>query len=132
MYSKRGLIRILCATSIIFAGCLDNPKHSNHPPMITSEPVIEVNEGEQYRYPIIIKDEDENDTLELSLIESPEWLSINSETRELSGVAPEVDFNSSHPLTINVFDGDDSVQQSYNLKVKDLTIPRIVTRAAID
>ena len=94
---------------------------TNNPPMITSSPVIQVEENVDYGYQVVATDED-NDELSYSLKNSPEWLSVN-EDGLVRGTAPSVDDDDKVRVEVVVSDGKDSVSQSYDLFVKDVDEP---------
>ena len=60
--------------------------NTNDLPEITSAPVTNAKEDVLYKYIIVAKDPDLNDKLTISLTKSPEWITINTTTRVLSGV----------------------------------------------
>ena len=88
----------------------------NYPPVITSDPITEVNEGESYSYDVEATDPD-NHPLTYSLLVAPEWLSINSQTGLITGTAPEVDENTYFNIEVVVSDGIDTDTQFYVLTV---------------
>ncbi len=93
----------------------------NLPPVITSVPVTEVNESQDYLYQVTAFDP-EGDSLTYSFIQGPIWLSIDSQTGLISGTAPEVDEDSNFDVMIRVSDGGGAfATQSYTLTVKDVT-----------
>jgi len=102
----------------------------NHAPVITSTAITNVNEGATYNYDVSATDSDGN-TLTYSLTQSPSWLSINSATGLISGVAPLVSSDSDYDITVEVSDGTDTDTQSYTLTVSnvlpssDITPPEI-------
>ncbi len=89
---------------------------TNHPPVITSTPVTQVNEGQSYSYNVDAADADGN-TLTYSLTQGPNWLSINSQNGLITGTAPSVSSNTEFNVAVRVSDGTESVTQSYVLKV---------------
>jgi len=103
---------------------------ANHAPVITSTAITNVNEGATYNYDVSATDSDGN-TLTYSLTQSPSWLSINSATGLISGVAPLVSSDSDYDITVEVSDGTDTDTQSYTLTVSnvlpssDITPPEI-------
>ncbi|MBI4116333.1 hypothetical protein HY449_01165 [Candidatus Pacearchaeota archaeon] len=94
---------------------------SNDIPLITSSPILSVNEGQYYSYQVVADDSDVadfGDVLTYSLTGNPSWLSIDS-TGLIFGTAPLVTSNQSFSLTAGVSDGMDSTAQTYNLLVVD-------------
>ena len=93
------------------------PPHVNHAPVITSVPISQINEGAFYNYHVTATDSD-GDTLTYSLNENPSWLSINSNTGVISGVAPSASYDTDYDITVKVSDGTDFDTQTYVLTVK--------------
>jgi len=91
----------------------------NHPPVITSTPVTQVNEGANYVYDVDAEDED-NDDLYYSLTQAPSWLSINSQTGKITGTAPLVSQNTDYSVSVKVSDNSDFDTQDYVLTVKNI------------
>ena len=106
----------------------------NHPPVITSTPIYYVNEGQVYSYDVEASNAD-NDVLAYSLIDSPNWLSINSQTGLISGTAPMVNANTGFNVKVKVSDGKGGIAyQTYTLTVKngcDPNSPPIITSTPI-
>ena len=104
---------------------------ANIPPVISSSPITQVNEGAAYLYQVVASDAD-GDTLAYSLSQSPSWLSINPSTGLISGTAPSVTANTNYAVSVNVSDGVNIVTQSYTLTVDYIapiisdTIPPVV------
>ena len=99
------------------------PTPINHAPVITSTPVTQVNEGTSYNYHATATDSD-GDTLTYSLVSSPSWLSINSATGVISGVAPSVSADTPLTVTVKVIDEHGAINtQTYTLTVKNITSP---------
>ena len=92
----------------------------NIPPVITSTPITEVDESTPYQYQVIAEDED-NDTLMYSLTQAPSWLSIDSNGL-ITGTSPEVAQDTDFNVAVRVSDGEDFVDQSYTLTVKEIVI----------
>jgi hypothetical protein len=90
---------------------------TNSAPVITSSPVIGINEGNFYTYPVSATDAD-GDTLVYSLIQGSNWLSINQGTGLISGTAPLVNSNTNYDIIVGVSDGvNPIVSQDYILTV---------------
>ena len=58
-----------------------------------------------------------------SLTQAPSWLSINSQSGLITGVAPQVGADTAFSVTVSVSDGKGSVTQSYVLAVKNVPSP---------
>jgi len=91
----------------------------NNPPIITSAALTTVNEGSAYNYQVMATDID-NDTLTFSLMNAPAWLSINSTTGLISGVAPIINADTDYNVTVMVSDGTYTVMQPYVLTVVNI------------
>lgn len=101
----------------------------NNPPVITSTPITEIDEGEEYSYQVTAIDAD-NDLLTFSLIQKPNWLSMSS-SGLITGTAPLVSADTNYPITIKVSDQEHFDIQDYILTVKDIpfedTTPPVIT-----
>jgi hypothetical protein len=92
----------------------------NNPPVITSIPITSVNEESTYTYDIEATDID-GDSLIYSLTQAPDWLSINSSTGLISGMAPEIDEDTEFNITVGVSDmKGGNATQNYILVVKEI------------
>ena len=97
----------------------------NHAPVITSVPIIQVDEGDVYNYDVSATDAD-GDTLTYSLTQKPSWLSINSATGLITGTAPLVNSDTDYDVRVKVSDGKGGIDtQDYTLTVLDTSIPDI-------
>lgn len=100
----------------------NNPPN-NHAPVITSSPLTNVDEGNTYNYHVTAVDAD-HDTLTYSLPIAPSWLSINSATGLISGIAPLVSSNTAYNIIVGVSDSvNPLVTQSYTLTVNNIPNP---------
>lgn len=97
---------------------IDVSVNENHAPVIISDPITEINEGEEYNYQVVAQDVD-GDDLMYSLNYRPTWLIIDSEGL-ISGVAPEVSQDTLYTVSVSAYDGEDTAIQTYILKVKDV------------
>lgn len=86
------------------------------PPVITSSPVLTVNEDEPYSYTIEASDTDMGDVLTFAATKIPDWLTFNAETHVLSGT-PENDDVGDHDVVLEVSDGTFTVDQSFTITV---------------
>ncbi len=89
----------------------------NSVPVITSTPVGQVNETQNYLYQVVATDAD-NDSLTYSLTQNPAWISISA-TGAITGTAPNVVSDYSYAVTARVSDGKDSAIQTFSVIVKD-------------
>ncbi len=88
----------------------------NDPPDITSIPPLTAYENELYIYRIEAIDADSNDILTFLEIKTPEWLEFFNNTRVLAG-KPSHDDIGSNEVIIAVYDGTDTVKQSFIINV---------------
>jgi len=118
IYSMPGdfQVRILGSDNFGEMSCVLSLKVINYPPVINSDPVIEVDENELYSYDVEATDPD-NHALTYSLSTAPEWLSINSQTGLITGTAPDVIQDTDFSVSVVVSDGIDTDIQSYTLTV---------------
>jgi hypothetical protein len=112
------------------------PTPINHAPHITTSPSTQVNENTAYNYNVDATDED-SDTLTYSLTTAPSWLSINSATGVISGVAPLVSANTDYDVAVKVSDSHSATDtQTYTLTVKNIPCPvnhaPVITSSPID
>lgn len=107
------------ATDTLQLKVLSTQPPANNAPVITSNPITSVNEGTNYIYQVSATDAD-GDVLTYSLTQNPSWLSINSQTGLVLGVAPSVDVDTSFSVTIRVSDGKGGVTlQTFTITVVD-------------
>ncbi len=121
-YIRKSLITGIVSSLLFFPYCNRVPtspeQKENNPPIITSNPITEVCENQNYSYQIKAKDSD-GDQLTYSLTEKPNWILI-SNAGLIKGKAPEVSQNQNYSVKINVSDGKDFDSQNYFLTVKDV------------
>ncbi|MDP3992035.1 MAG: putative Ig domain-containing protein [Nanoarchaeota archaeon] len=91
----------------------------NNPPVVTSTPVTQVNEGANYVYQVVASDAD-GDTLSYSITTSASWLTINTTTGLVSGTAPSVSADTQFNVAVRVSDGTANVTQTYVLTVRNV------------
>lgn len=93
------------AMALAVAGCAE-PSKKNHAPNIISNCPTEVYEGQPYSCQVVATDKNRKDRnrLEYSLIDAPDWLSINQETGEISGTAPMITGDTPFYLEVKVRD----------------------------
>lgn len=93
----------------------------NDPPVFTSIPETEIDQGTYYSYVIRAEDADD-DPLTYMDIQVPAWLQYNAQTRVISGV-PGFDQVGVHDIVIEVSDGMEKATQSYQLTVVNSNDP---------
>lgn len=96
----------------------------NDTPVITSTPVISVNEDMSYLYTIAVADNDPEDVVILSGIIIPDWLTLDPTAKTLSGT-PDNDQvgyspDSSFVVRLNVTDGKQDSTQTFILTVHNV------------
>jgi hypothetical protein len=91
---------------------------TNHAPVITSNPQLQVDEGQIYSYRMTATDAD-GDALAYSLAQRPSWLSINPSTGLITGTAPQVNSDTSYEVIADVSDGKALVPQIFSILVID-------------
>jgi len=95
------------------------PQQQNRSPVINSSCVGQVEENYQYIYQVNATDSD-GDALTYS-VTSPSWLSINSSTGLITGIAPEVSADQPFSFQVVVSDGrGGSGSQNCNPSIKNL------------
>ncbi len=93
----------------------------NDPPAFTSTPITQINQNALYSYTVEAEDPDE-DLLTYSAVQTPAWLNFNPSTRVLSGTAGGNDVGF-HNVTLRVTDGQEEVDQVFQIEVLDVNDP---------
>lgn len=91
----------------------------NRPPFFKSDPILSINKHENYEYQIIVADRDEQDTLTITCVEKPEWLTfslLNDTTALLHGIPLSDDYGF-HNVELAVNDGLATIKQSFRIGV---------------
>mgnify|MGYP001566158384 FL=1 len=92
----------------------------NYAPVITSSPILTVEEGNSYNYQVTVNyPEGDN----LTCLVKPSWLSanqINSSTWLVSGSPPAISADTNEDVGIDVSDGTNTTKQNYTLTEKNL------------
>ncbi len=101
-----GLIQAKDALDLIDLGGCDGI--INNPPTIIGVPPTSVNEDEFYQFSPVIADEDQDDTLTISISNQPSWASFDSQTGELSGTPINADVGFYNGVIITVKDDSDA------------------------
>lgn len=95
----------------------------NEPPVITSTPLLAVNEDNNYNYTLIATDND-GDALTYTAVENPSWLTFSASTRMLTGKPTNSEVGI-HSVKLRVSDGKVAVDQNFEitvLNVNDLPV----------
>jgi hypothetical protein len=103
----------------------------NDPPVITSEPLRTANTGKQYNYTLIAEDVDPFDELSYSYTQKPAWAGFNQSTGLLSGT-PSRDDTGSYNVVLRVSDGEEFVDQTFNIDVEFFNFPPDITTTPKD
>lgn len=97
----------------------------NHPPVITSSPVLMTNVGEHYAYSVIAIDPD-NDVLRYELTTFPQGMLISD--TGLITFTSTLEQVGQHTVTVQVTDpGGLQASQTYNLSVEANNLPPVIT-----
>ena len=78
------------------------PELINAEPVFTSTPILTINQGQLYSYSVTVSDDNSGDTLVISVVTKPVWLSWNGTT--ISGIPSNSDVGT-HNVTLRVNDG---------------------------
>jgi len=114
-------IKLATDTVIITVNPVDDP------PIITSDPKIEATVGNSYSYTLTYSDIDD-DTVELSAITKPSWLTFSETTGELYGT-PDASHHGDNEVVLRVYDGEMSTDQEFTIDV-DYNISLVDIEAA--
>lgn len=105
--------------------------NQNDPPLITSSPVLTVDEDATYSYTVVAEDQDVGDVLNYSATTIPSWLTFDSETHILSGI-PKNDDVGDHDVVIQVADALLYDEQAFTIAVANVNdVPVIVSQQLI-
>jgi hypothetical protein len=91
----------------------------NSAPVITSTPISEIEENEDYEY-LVIAEDAEDDDLTYELVQNPSWLTL--EDNRIYGTAPEITEDYQYVVTVKVSDGIEFTTQNFTIDVIDTTI----------
>jgi len=100
-------------------------ENQNDPPVITSDPVLEVNKNVNYSYPVLVDDPD-NDPLTIEILNKPAWLLFEETTWVLHGIPANSDVGL-HDVTIRVSDGILTDEQIFQINVLDTNTSPVFT-----
>jgi hypothetical protein len=106
----------------------------NFAPVITSDPITTGAEDALYTYHFTVDDYDATDTLTLSAITKPSWLTFTwtagQKTATLSGT-PNSSQVGNHNVTLRVTDNHVQVSQSFTIAVANVNDPPVVSSVAV-
>jgi gliding motility-associated-like protein len=100
--------------------------NANDAPVITSTPVVLIDEDALYTYTVAAADADLSDILTFTAPVLPSWLTFNSETGELSGT-PANEAVGTHTVTLRVSDGNENIDQTFTVEVNNVNDAPVVT-----
>ncbi|MDX1281589.1 putative Ig domain-containing protein [Shewanella colwelliana] len=94
----------------------------NDAPIFESEPIIAASVLAPYQYDVMVSDVDVGDSLNVSLVSAPEWLSLNS-ANQLVGTPPVEAADTSELVELSVTDSivDTPVLQSFTIDISQPT-----------
>lgn len=102
----------------------------NDPPVITSTPLLVVNEDNNYNYTLTATDND-GDVLTYNALENPSWLTFSASTRMLTGKPTNSEVGI-HPVKLRVSDGKVTVDQNFEITVSNVNdLPVISSTPAL-
>jgi hypothetical protein len=105
---------------------------TNLDPIITSSPVLSVDNYAEYSYTITAVDPDPSDVLTFTAVPPlPSWLSFDGTTHILSGIPEKVNVGT-HPVTLRVSDGYAEVDQTFTITVNNVNTAPYVTSDPMD
>jgi hypothetical protein len=87
-----------------------------HPPTITTDPVVAASAGNRYEYDVDAYDDNPLDTIAFEIVEGPDGMAIDAETGLVDWLVPS-DAPSNVAITLRATDGALSTEQSYSLAV---------------
>ncbi|ABS06337.1 putative Ig domain-containing protein [Shewanella baltica] len=103
----------------------------NDAPTISSTAITAATQDAAYSYTFAAADTDVGDTLTLSAVTKPSWLSFNAATGLLSGTPSNADVGA-HPVTLRVTDTDGlTAEQSFSITVTNVNDAPTISSTAI-
>ncbi|MCE5252339.1 InlB B-repeat-containing protein [bacterium] len=104
----------------------------NNPPSLTNESLPDARQNELYTALLAATDPDEGDTLTFIMPGGPGWMTLNSETGELSGTPGNGDAADSVLVTVGVRDsGGLTEEKTFMIKVVNVNDPPRITTASL-
>lgn len=93
--------------------------NTNQPPVISGTPPTGISVGQQYRFIVSASDADAGTRLTFSISSLPSWLSFNTTTGELAGIAADAHVGQYSNISISVSDGIASASlPAFNISVQ--------------
>ncbi|MCK5727084.1 MAG: putative Ig domain-containing protein, partial [Thiotrichaceae bacterium] len=104
--------------------------NTNDAPVITSTAVTNANEDSTYHYALKATDVDSGNTLTLSTLTLPTWLSFDPTTGVLSGTPTNNDVGN-HPVILKVNDSTVDIEQNFTITVSNTNDSPVITSTAV-
>lgn len=104
---------------------VQEPEAQNNSPRVTSQPVLQVNEGAAYEYVLQAADQD-GDQLTYTFVQRPQWIQsrvVDNNHWRIFGTAPQVNDDYNYVVTARVSDGTDFDLQTFTITVRDSAAP---------
>ncbi|PIW60180.1 Ig-like domain-containing protein [Shewanella sp. CG12_big_fil_rev_8_21_14_0_65_47_15] len=103
----------------------------NDAPTISSTAITTATQDVAYSYSFVASDSDTGDSLTLSAVTKPSWLSFNAATGVLSGTPGNADVGA-HPVLLRVTDADGlTAEQSFSITVTNVNDAPTISSTAI-
>lgn len=99
---------------------------TQHPPVITSTPILDAYTNGLYEYAVTATDPDPDDVLIFTASEKPSWMQINGSTGLLSGI-PSRGQQGVYEISVEVSDGNHSDDQTFSVEVFLQNQPPVIT-----
>ncbi|NQU68881.1 MAG: hypothetical protein HQ510_13140 [Candidatus Marinimicrobia bacterium] len=103
-----------------------NVENINDPPVFASAPIEIATEDQEYRYEVIVTDEDAKDSINLILVKIPDWLSFYN--KSLLGIPTDENIGF-HQILIEAYDGivETPTVQEFVIEVKNVNDIPLIT-----
>ncbi|MFB2729635.1 putative Ig domain-containing protein, partial [Shewanella mangrovisoli] len=113
------------------ASTASNAVKPNGVPVISGTPTLTVNQGVLYSYTLVATDSDVGDSLTLSAVTLPSWLSFNAATGVLSGTPSNANVGS-HAVLLRATDVDGlTADQSFTIVVANVNDAPTISSTAL-
>jgi hypothetical protein len=95
----------------------------NHPPVFTSDPVVDGQVKVQYQYTVVASDTDAEDLVQLELVRFPTGMTFDAGTKVLEW-KPVKGQEGEQQVSIKAFDGKNATYQNFTIYVKKEAAPQ--------
>ncbi|MDH0446777.1 putative Ig domain-containing protein [Shewanella sp. GD04112] len=113
------------------ASTASNTVKPNGAPVISGTPTLTVNQGVSYSYTLVATDSDVGDSLTLSAVTLPSWLSFNAATGVLSGTPTNANVGN-HAVVLRATDVDGlTADQSFTIVVANVNDAPTISSTAV-